>query len=211
MHNIRIIYQKNGRLKYISHLDIMRLMQRALKRSGLPVWYTEGFNPHIYLTFALPLALGLESNCEIMDFRLKEEIEYDEIVQRLNLVLPQGLNVLSAAEPLQKITEIESADYQISFPDSCGYLKDFPEFLSQKEILIEKKTKKGISTVDLKPQIQLLELSEEKCVLRLPAGPVKNISPLLVLEAYQRYCHDVAAFPQVVRIAVNNRQGNAFR
>ena len=189
----------------------MRLMQRALKRSGLPVWYTEGFNPHIYLTFALPLALGLESSCEIMDFRLNETYPLDEVVSKINDVLPDGLLVISAAEPVQKITEIESADYQITFPDNPGYLSRFPDFLSRDQILTRKKTKKGISEIDLKPEIRLLSLDYESCVLRLPAGPVKNISPLLVLDAYQGYLGQALALPAILRTAVNNRQGNAFR
>ena len=84
----RVFYSKTGRLKYISHLDVNRLMQRALKRSGLPVWYTEGFNPHIYITFALPLALGLESFYEVMDFRLTAELSEKEIIRRLHTALP---------------------------------------------------------------------------------------------------------------------------
>ena len=74
MHNIRVFYNKTQRAKYISHLDINRCMQRALKRSGLPVWYTEGFHTHIYVTFALPTPLGFESMYEAMDFRLIEEL-----------------------------------------------------------------------------------------------------------------------------------------
>lgn len=211
MYNVRVVYQKKGRLKFISHLDIMRLMQRAFKRSGLPVWYTEGFNPHIYLTFALPLALGLESNCEIMDFRLNEKYPFHEIVSRLNAVLPDGLLVISAAEPVQKITEIESADYYVVFSDAPNYLERFTDFLAQDQILTQKKTKKGISEIDLKPEIQLLKLKDASCVLRLPAGPVKNISPLLVLEAYQRFHQQTPALPDIRRIAVNNKQGNAFQ
>ena len=86
----RVFYTKTGRLKYISHLDVNRLMQRALKRSGLPVWYSEGFNPHIYITFALPLALGLESRYEIMDFRLTANLPEKR--------LPVGFSALCRTE-----------------------------------------------------------------------------------------------------------------
>jgi len=80
---VRVFWKKEGRIKYISHLDINRCMARALKRSRLPVWHTLGFNPHIYTTFALPLALGYESECESVDFRLTEQVPMQEVVDRL--------------------------------------------------------------------------------------------------------------------------------
>ena len=95
-----MFYQKKGRAKYISHLDINRLMQRVLKRAGLPVWYTEGFNPHIYLTFALPLSLGYESDFETMDFRLTEEMNLQQVQQILNQNMPEGILVTRVAEPV---------------------------------------------------------------------------------------------------------------
>ena len=99
MQTIRLWFKKEGLAKYISHLDLVRCMARALKRSGLPVWYTQGFNPHIYLTFAQPLSLGQESECEIMQFRLVEELPLNEVKDRLNAALPAGLQVLAAALP----------------------------------------------------------------------------------------------------------------
>ncbi|MCQ4950886.1 TIGR03936 family radical SAM-associated protein, partial [Bittarella massiliensis (ex Durand et al. 2017)] len=99
---------------YISHLDLVRCMARALKRSGLPVWYTQGFNPHIYLTFTLPLSLGQESECEIMQFRLVEELPLNEVKDRLNAALPAGLQVLATALPQQDQQAIAAADYRVS-------------------------------------------------------------------------------------------------
>ena len=93
---VRVFFEKKGRIKYISHLDIVRCISRAIKRSGLPVWYTLGFNPHIYLTFALPLSLGFESECESMDFRLTEHKDPQEIIESLNRVFPEGLRVYKA-------------------------------------------------------------------------------------------------------------------
>ena len=88
METVRVFFAKEGRLKYISHLDVTRCLARVFKRSGLPIWYTQGFNPHAYLTFALPLPLGVESRCESFDFRLTEEVSYEEVKDRLNAVLP---------------------------------------------------------------------------------------------------------------------------
>ena len=79
MIKVRAVFAKRGRAKYISHLDLNRCMQRVFKRSGIPIWYTEGFNPHIYITFALPLSLGYESGVEIMDFNITEGIPFKDI------------------------------------------------------------------------------------------------------------------------------------
>ena len=95
MENVRVFYQKTGRGKYISHLDMTRCMKRALRRAGIPVWYTEGFNPHVYMTFALPISLGFESLCETMDIRLTQPMSLEEIKERLNRVLPEGITAVS--------------------------------------------------------------------------------------------------------------------
>ena len=117
--DIRVFYKKRGRIKYISHLDMNRCMQRALVRTGLPCWHTEGFNPHLYLTFALPLSLGYESDCEIMDFRLTEEIDLGEVQNRLNAVLPEGLEVYRVALKGEKFDKIVSADYTVELYEMC--------------------------------------------------------------------------------------------
>ena len=119
---MRVFYTKTGTAKYISHLDINRCFQRAMKRAGIPLWYTEGFNPHAYLTFPLPLALGYESLCECVDFRLVEAMEPEEIVRRLNQVMPMGLSVQKAAEPVYPAREIAQAAYEIrlSLADTDG-------------------------------------------------------------------------------------------
>ena len=88
METVRVFFAKEGRLKYISHLDVTRCLARVFHRCGLPIWYTQGFNPHAYLTFALPLPLGVESRCESFAFRLTEEVNYEEVRDRLNAVLP---------------------------------------------------------------------------------------------------------------------------
>lgn len=98
----RVFYKKQGRAKYISHLDLVRCISRALKRSKLPVWHTLGFHPHVYLTFALPLALGYESECESMDFRLTETLPMEAVVDRLNAVLPEGICCYAAAPAVMK-------------------------------------------------------------------------------------------------------------
>ena len=99
MKDYRIAFEKRGRVRYISHLDLNRCMLRAVRRSGLPAWYTEGFHPHMYLMFPLALSLGTESICEVMDIRLTEEVPAEEISDRLNAALPEGLRVFRVGEP----------------------------------------------------------------------------------------------------------------
>ena len=111
---VRATFEKCGRAKYISHLDLNRCMLRTFRRSRLPIWYTEGFNPHPYYSFALALSLGFESSCEILDFNLNDELPFDEIKDRLNSVMPEGMRIIKVAEQKQKITAIAKAEYSFS-------------------------------------------------------------------------------------------------
>ena len=117
METVRVFFAKEGRLKYISHLDVTRCLARVFHRCGLPIWYTQGFNPHAYLTFALPLPLGVESRCESFDFRLTEEVNYEEVRDRLNAVLPEDLRALRAAAPVMEPGAICWADYRLTIRD----------------------------------------------------------------------------------------------
>ena len=113
--NIRAVFEKSGRAVFISHLDLLRTMQRAIKRSGIPVWYSQGFNPHIYLNFPLALSLGVTSKTEFMDFAVIEETGNNTILEKLNAVMPEGLKITSIAEPVYANKEIGFAEYIIKF------------------------------------------------------------------------------------------------
>lgn len=147
MEPMRVFYQKTDTAKYISHLDINRCFQRAMRRAGIPLWYTEGFNPHAYLTFPLPLALGYESICECVDFRLLEPMAPNEIVDRLNGVLPMGLRAYAAAKPVHKAADIASAAYEVrlALPNTSApkAVQILEAFFAQPEIIAMKRTKKG--------------------------------------------------------------------
>ena len=188
MRKIRVFFTKLGRAKYISHLDSNRCWQRSIKRSGLPVWYTEGFNPHMYLTFPLPLSLGYESVCECVDLRLMEDISDAEVVEKLNASLPQDIRVFACAEPVMDQKEIALADYEIflSCADPAELSRELAAYFAQEQILVMKKTKKGQKEMDLKPHFSVLEQSvEEEGValkLRCTTGIEVNINPSLLLE-----------------------------
>ncbi|MBO5797416.1 MAG: DUF2344 domain-containing protein, partial [Clostridia bacterium] len=108
---IRLHFSKTGRAKFISHLDLNRTMTRALRRAALPIWYTEGFNKHPYVTFAAPLSLGYEGLAECMDVRLMEDWPMEEVVARLNAAMPEGLAIVDAAPAVKKAGELAAAQY----------------------------------------------------------------------------------------------------
>ena len=114
MKNVRVWFTKSGRAKYISHLDLNRVMLRAVHRAKLPIWYTEGFNRHPFITFALPLSLGYTGMRESMDMRLLEE-DYpsEEIKAAFNRCLPDGIRVVDITEPKMKPAAIALADFEI--------------------------------------------------------------------------------------------------
>lgn len=193
MIRLRAVFAKTDRAKYISHLDLNRFMLRTFRRSKLPVWYTEGFNPHPYYSFALALSLGFESECEILDFNLNEEMPFDEVRDRLNAVMPDGMRIISVNEQKMKITEIAKAEYRFSLLTSSPekLSEDIERLLSSKEILVEKKTKKGVKTVDIKPYTEVTEREKTadsvNMTVRFPAGTQTNYNPSLFFDALKNF------------------------
>jgi radical SAM-linked protein len=192
---LRATFKKTGRAKYISHLDLNRCMLRIFRRSKLPVWYTEGFNPHPYYSFALALSLGFESDCEIMDFNITDDnMPLSVIKDRLNEVMPEGMGIVDIAPQKNKITVIAKAEYEFDLKadDVQGVYDAVEKLLAADEILIEKKTKKGIKTVDLKPDTEIVFLEKAEgavhMVMRLPAGTKTNYNPTLFVEALRKSC-----------------------
>ena len=111
---IRVFFVKEGPSKYMSHLDLMRCMTRTIRRAGVPIWYTEGFNPHPFMTFAMPLSLGTSGMCETMDVRMTTDMPFEEVKSRLNSALCEGIYVTKVDYQGQKATAIKSAVYQIT-------------------------------------------------------------------------------------------------
>ena len=102
MFEVRLWLSKQGRIKYVSHLDMFRLMQRAVRRAEIPLWYTEGFNPHPYISFLLALSLGTEGLREPVDIRIVDDMTPDEIKNRLNGAMPEGLKIEAVTTPVYK-------------------------------------------------------------------------------------------------------------
>lgn len=219
MKPVRVFYSKKDTAKYISHLDINRCFQRAIRRAEVPIWYTEGFNPHAYITFALPLSLGYESEYEIMDMRLLDmDMPLEEVRRRLNSALPEGLRVWRAAEPAEKPDAIAWSDYQVSlFPEGTApeeTEKRLGEFLARESLPAMKRTKRGEREIDLRPYVQTLGLScgdgRVLLALRLAAGNEMNINPTLVLDCFCSAMQVQLEHVQVTRTAIWNKNGEKF-
>jgi radical SAM-linked protein len=216
MRSIRIWFNKKDSAKYISHLDLNRFMLRAFRRTGLPIWYTEGYNPHPYITFALALSLGYESDCEIMDFNLNSEIDFDEIVSKLNAVMPEGIEFISAFAPVNKITAIARSEFSVKMfcDDTQKLMKDFSDFLQRDSIIVEKKTKKGMSEIDLKPSVETSELvCDDSCVsfnVILPAGTQTNYNPSLLIDAFKNVINYPIDMVKICRNSIISDNGEKF-
>lgn len=165
MREVRLRFCKQGRLKYISHLDINRALSRAFRRADIPLWFTEGYNPHAYMSFSLPLSLGVESLCEYVDIRLVDEISNDEIKKRMNDVLPADLRILDVYDDFRDCSEIMYSDYvfKISFTDCEKASERIKSVFELSEILAQKKGKQGrkkvLKDVDIKQYIDKYNIS----------------------------------------------------
>ena len=206
--NIRIFFSKKGRAIYISHLDLYRLFQRSIKRSKLPIWETEGFNPHLYITFALPLALGTAGLCESADVKLTEDISPEEFIERLNDSLPRDIRVTQVAEPVMKPTEIALSEYEAFFEGDNGKME---EFLASEHIMAEKKTKRGMAELDLKEHLKVLEQRPGFLSFSLPSGTEFNINAGLLFDAYEKSTGSELLSLKVTRTAVRCKNGEIFR
>ncbi len=199
MQSVRIWFRKNGRAKYISHLDLMRSMAKALKRSGLKVRYTEGFNPHAYMTFPLPLSLGVESERECMDTDIAEDLSLEEIKNRFDGIMPEGLEVFDVTVPYNDAKEIRYAGYKITLEfeneeDSSEYASLVRKAVTEKELTAEKKGKQGrrkvLKTVVLNPHIFDFSVVKDENVVvitvKLSSGNVMNVNPQLLVSALDK-------------------------
>ena len=214
MQNIRIFFTKRDRAKYISHLDMTRLFQRAVRRTGIKMWYTEGFHPHLYMTFALPLSLGTESNCESVDMRLVDEISLDEVKNRLNSVLPMGIEVTEVKEPLMKASKICSSQYSVTLYGLSEYKSDMENFLNNDEIMAVKKGKAGEKLVNIKNLVYGYEIyceGNNLCLtLKLASGNINTLNPQLLLNVFSEQNKVSVEGAFILRTAVFNENGELF-
>lgn len=196
MREIRLRFSKTGQAKYISHLDTNRVFSRALARAKINLWFTEGFNPHPYMSFSLPLSLGVESLCENVDIRILDDITNDEIKARMNDALPEGIRIVDVYEDFMDCHEIVYSDYvyKFEFEDNETALEKIKSVLDSDEIMALKKGKQGRRRVLKETNIKdfiikhNISVREDNIVLnvRLLAGPDKNLNPSLLFDTIIR-------------------------
>ena len=183
-----VVFEKLGAHRFIGHLDLVRAMQRALRRSGLPVCYSQGFNPHLLLSFASPLSVGTEGEREIMELPLCGEISEADFLQKINRVLPEGLKArgarLLADEAAPAMARLFCAVYRL-VPDSKQeeLRLALPGFLLQERIPYLKKTKSGEKMDDLRPLIYNLTFKEGALIAVLAAAESGTAKPDQLAEA----------------------------
>ena len=221
MREVRLRFSKTGRLKYISHLDINRAMSRALKRAQIPLWYTEGFNPHPYMSFSLPLSLGVESLCESVDLRIIGDITNDEIKNRLNNVLPQDIKIVDVYDDFRDNSEIVYSDYvyKFEFKDNEAAFEKIKNVLSSDEIIALKKGKQGrrrvMKETNIKSFIDKYSISIRNDVIvlniRLLAGPKKNLNPSLLFDTIIRLIDMDFEWKSIARISLLDKDYKEFR
>ena len=161
---VRVRFRKVGDLQYISHLDLVRTMQRVAARAKLPLWYTEGFNPKPKMVFGPPLSTGVESECEFLDLRFTERVDFDDVKRRLNENLTDSMKVYDLYLPESSLSDIFYFRYRISLKCDEGAeyaVGKIRELLEREEINILKKSKKGEITVNIRPLVREHSLSTD--------------------------------------------------
>ena len=192
---IRIKFAKEGTMKFIGHLDIMRYFQKVMRRADVDIRYSEGFSPHQIMSFAAPLGVGLESRGEYVDIEVLSTDSSKEMLRRINENMVEGMKALSYRalpdDAGNAMSLVAAADYEVRFregyepEDLDAFFAGIPEFLKKEEILFLKKTKKGEKEINIRPQIYQMEARpEHKIFLQIATGSAANLKPDAVLRAY---------------------------
>ena len=187
----RIKFRKYGCMKFIGHLDIMRFFQKVMRRADIPIAFTGGFSPHMIMSFANPLGVGVTSDGEYFDIELTEEIDMKAAVVRMNQVVVEGIDIvnmvpISDDKKQTGMSIVAAADYLSSlksgiFPED--WKEKATQFINQPTISILKKTKKSEKEVDIKPMIYKFEVRDESVYMQVATGSVENLKPELVMQA----------------------------
>ena len=219
---LRFRYRKNGALAYVSHLDVLRTFTKALLRAGLPLAYSEGFSPHPKLTFAAPLPVGQESECEYFDVRLAVPYDPARAMADLNATLPAGLRITAAGYPTAKFTVVDRAVYRLTIRTvgaDDALCERLVALLSQKPLFVFKRSKAGDRDVDVSPAILAVtgELSGDairlRLTLRAEGGAFLNTDYLLthlIRETGILSTDPLRESATVLRLALANADGEEF-
>ena len=191
----RIKFRKYGVMKFIGHLDVMRFFQKVMRRADIPIAFTGGFSPHMIMSFANPLGVGVTSDGEYFDIELTEDIDMQAAVARMNETVVEGIEIvnmvpISDDKKQTGMSIVAAADYLSSLKDG-EFPQDWKEkaesFMNQPSISIVKKTKKSEKEVDIKPMIYKFEVRSDSVYMLVATGSVENLKPELVMQALCQY------------------------
>ena len=191
----RALFEKTGNARYISHLDLMRVFQRAFKRAGLPLTHTQGFNPRPSVSIALPLSLGVESQCELLDFDLESPYACAEIREKLNATLIDGVYIREVYEQGQKLKSLALLQSRLVL-EYDGQISDDAEdviqsLFSRPELIVEKKGKNGITQQDIIPMLRRLSVKmltdREVEITALHSCQNPSLNPMQLSAAITKY------------------------
>ena len=216
----RALFEKTGNARYISHLDLMRVFQRAFKRAGLPLTHTQGFNPRPSVSIALPLSLGVESRCELLDFDLEVPLDCGEIREKLNASLVEGVFVREVYEQGEKIKNLALLQSRLVLEYDRQIPNDVTEQLqnlfSQPELIVEKKSKNGMTQQDVIPLLRSLKVNRvsdrevEMIALHCCQNPALN--PMQLSAAIGKYLPALSPdYVRCVRQEIFNADETIFR
>lgn len=217
----RLLFEKTGDAVYLSHLDLMRIFQRAFKRADIMIWHSQGFSPRAYVSIALPLSVGASSRCEILDFDVEDgTVDLATLPEKLNRTLPEGVRVLNAYSSERKIKHLAQLQAQIVLEYDKGVPADAQQTLaalfSRPSIVIHKRTKRGEADVDIRPMLlsmQLRRLSAQELALDVTVQAQNpGLNPQLLVTAIETHLPQLAPdFSVVRRLEVLDAEGNIFR
>ena len=201
----RALFEKTGNARYISHLDLMRVFQRAFQRAGLPLTHTQGFNPRASVSIALPLSLGVESRCELLDFDLEQPVDCGEIREKLNAALIDGVLIRAIYEQGQKLKNLALLqsrlilEYDRPIPDDSEI--QIQDLFSQPELIVEKKGKNGSTQQDIISMIRRLSVKRltdgELEISALHSCQNPSLNPMQLAAAVTKYLPELT--PDYVR------------
>lgn len=217
----RLLFEKKGNAVWISHLDLMRMFQRAFNRAKLPLTHTQGFNPRPSVSIALPLSVGIESSCELLDFRLDgEQVPNDEIRNRLNSALVEGVKVLSVYDDGEKIKNLSYLDCALSLEYDRGVppeaMDAITSLFNKEELIVVKRNKNGVTEQNIIPMIRSIRTNQvDEHTLLLSARVCcqnPSLNPMQLHAAIE--CHLPALAPDFVRCSreeIYDSQEKIFR
>ena len=220
MSKLRLLFVKEGTAAYISHLDLLRTVQRAFPRTELEIKHSQGFHPHPIISIVLPLPVAQSSDCELLDFEVTQDTDGSGIAEKLNEGLPEGLRVLDCYEakrPVRELTYLRAdltLEYDNGVPENAA--ARLTELLGRQELVIQKRTKrKDLADVDIAPMIKDFSFTEGEGVVTgtvtaLAQNP--GLNPQLLEKAVERYLPELTPdFLRVRRRAILDAEGRDFR